>query len=265
MFAIKLTIFMQIREGHIVGDTNITYDEEFGINTFKRYIVQALGEEFWDKLIEGMKLPDIHTEYQCKCSNMHRFMEKFDEMADSETIKRILYKVRHGLTPANSVWAREKFLEMDDLDKFLQFHLQKELDMFIRLNVEGKDFYGQPITDEVLDFIKENPSMLAPVREGNKLLCMAFPGDMVKYLQAEDNRQKRYYACHCPFARESILAENTVSSTLCNCSLGHVMNFTEAFLDRELEGRVVSSVLGGDLVCKYEITIPDDIMDRYVR
>lgn len=248
-----------------MGDTSIVYGEEFGINTFKREICNTLGEAFWDKLIEGITLPDIHTECQCECCNMNCFMQRFEEMADSETVKRILYKVRHGLTPAISAWAREKFIELGDLDKFLQFHLQNELEMFIRLNAEGKDFYGQPITDEVLGFIKENPSMLAPVREGNKLLCMAFPGDMVQYLQAEDDRLKRYYACHCPFARESILAENKVSSSLCNCSLGHVMNFTEAFLDRELEGRVVSSVLGGDLVCRYEITIPEDIMERYVK
>ena len=40
---------------------------------------------------------------------------------------------------------------------------------------EKKDFYGQDITDEVLEFIRQNPSMLAPVRKGNKLYCMAFP------------------------------------------------------------------------------------------
>lgn len=75
---------------------------------------------------------------------------------------------------------------------------------------------------------------------------------------------KRYYACHCPFAKESILADETVSPTLCYCSLGHVMNFTEAFLGRELEGRVVRSVLNGDLTCKYEAIIPEDIMSKYL-
>ncbi len=42
------------------------------------------------------------------------------------------------------------------------------------------------------------------------------------------------------------------------------MNFAEAFLDRELEGRVVRSVLNGDLTCEYETEIPDDIMQKYV-
>ena len=42
------------------------------------------------------------------------------------------------------------------------------------------------------------------------------------------------------------------------------MNFTEAFMGRELEGKVVRSVLNGDLTCEYEIEIPDDIMQKYV-
>ena len=85
-----------------------------------------------------------------------------------------------------------------------------------------------------------------------------------RVLSVTDEKMKRYYACHCPFAKESILSENVVSSVLCNCSLGHMMNFVEAFMGRELRGKVVHSVLNGDLICEYEIEIPDDIMQKYV-
>ena len=43
------------------------------------------------------------------------------------------------------------------------------------------------------------------------------------------------------------------------------MNSMEALFDRELEGRPVRSVLNGDLSCEYEIDIPEDIMEKYVR
>lgn len=247
-----------------MGDTSIIYSDKFGINTFKREICVALGEAFWNELVEGIELPDIDNEYNCQCQNMQVFMRRLEERADAETVKQILYKVRHGLHPSQSAWAREKFLQVDDLDKFLQICHDNEISHFIELNREKKDFYGDEITDGVLEFIKSNPAMLAPVRKGNKLYCMAFPANMQKYLDATDEKMKRYHACHCPFAKESILSEVAVSSTLCNCSLGHVMNFTEAFLGRELEGRVLHSVLGGDLTCEYEITLPDDIMEEYV-
>lgn len=247
-----------------MGDTSVVYSDEFGIGTFKREICRALGEAVWNKIVDGISLPDIETECKCQCRNMQIFIKRLEENADAEVIKEILYKVRHGLHPSQSEWAREKFLEINDLDKFLQICHDNEMSHFIELNREKRDFYGDEITDDVLEFIKNNPTMLAPVRKGNKLYCKAFPANMQKYLDAADERMKRYYACHCPFAKESILSETAVSSTLCNCSLGHVMNFTEAFLGRALEGRVTHSVLSGDLSCEYEITLPDDIMEQYV-
>lgn len=244
-------------------DTKTDYSEQFGIATFKREICAELGEAFWEELVKDLELPDIDCECSCQCRNMYLFMKRLEEMTDGVTLKRILYKVRHGLHPSKCEWAHEEFLKIGNLDGFLNKHLHSELNHFIQLNHEGKDFYGQEITDEVLEFIKENPSMLAPVREGNKLHCMAFPFNMKEYLRADDEKMKRYYACHCPFAKESILSENVVPSVLCNCSLGHVMNFTEAFLGRALEGKVLRSVLRGDLTCEYEITIPIDIMQKY--
>lgn len=247
-----------------MGDTKIQYDRVFNIHTFQREICAELGESFWDKLVQGITLPDIETECSCQCRNMYAFMKRFEALADPDTVKKILYKVRHGLHPARAEWARKEFLEAGNLDAFLKKHHDSEWENFVRLHEEGKDFYGQEITGEVLEFIRQNPAMLAPVRKGNKLYCMAFPFNMKAYLEAADDRMKRYYACHCPFAKESILSDSVVSSTLCNCSLGHVMNFTEGFLGRSLRGSVLHSVLNGDLVCDYEIELPEDVMEEYV-
>lgn len=248
-----------------MGDTHLEYNEAFGMNTFKREICAELGEEFWDKLSENLTLPDMETEAQCQCCNMKAFMEKFGSMTDPETENRILTRVRHGVAPSQSAWAREEFLKAGDLDNFLEKHLRKELAGFERLNAEGKDFYGEEITDEVLEFLRKNPMILAPVRKGRKLYMQAFPANMKEYLNASGERMKRYYACHCPFAKESILSEAPVPASLCSCSLGHVMNFAEAFLDRKLEGRVLTSALKGDMVCTYEVSLPDDIMEMYVK
>ncbi|WP_455617415.1 hypothetical protein [Eisenbergiella sp.] len=248
-----------------MGDTNLEYDEGFGMNTFKREICAELGVEFWNKLTENLILPDMETEAKCQCCNMSAFMEKFDSMTEPETANKILARVRHGVTPSQSAWAREEFLKVGDLDKFLEGHLQKELAAFEKLYTEGKDFYGDEITEEVLEFLRQNPMVLAPVRKGSKLYMQAFPANMKEYLSSSGERMKRYYACHCPFAKESILSDAPVSDSLCSCSLGHVMNFAEAFLDRELNGRVLSSALKGDMVCTYEVSLPDDIMEKYVK
>ena len=182
-----------------MGDTKIVYDEKFGIATFKREICAELGETFWNELVKNIELPDIDSECKCQCHNMYLFMKRFEEMADEEIMKKILYKVRHGLHSSQSEWAHKEFMEIGNLDDFLNKHLNDELNHFIELNSEKKDFYGQEISDEVLAFIKENPKMLAPVREGNKLYCMAFPCNMKEYLNATNEKMKRYHAKICNF------------------------------------------------------------------
>jgi len=38
----------------------------------------------------------------------------------------------------------------------------------------------------------------------------------------------------------------------------------EAILNVELDGEVVESVLGGDLMCKYVIHLPDEILKAHI-
>lgn len=51
---------------------------------------------------------------------------------------------------SQTAWACEAFLKTDDLDAFLEQHLQNEWEHFVELNREGKDFYGQEITDDIM-------------------------------------------------------------------------------------------------------------------
>jgi hypothetical protein len=46
--------------------------------------------------------------------------------------------------------------------------------------------------------------------------------------------------------------------------LGHAKIMWEAIFDRELDGDVVQSALNGDLLCKYVVYLPKEIMDQYV-
>ena len=67
-----------------MGDTKISYDEQFGIRTFKREICSELGEPFWLELTDGLVLPDMETEAGCKCCNMHTFICRLEAMADEK-------------------------------------------------------------------------------------------------------------------------------------------------------------------------------------
>ena len=71
-----------------MGDTKINYNEQFGINIFKREICAELEEVFWQQMTNGLVLPDIETEADCKCCNMSAFMRRFEAMADRDIARK---------------------------------------------------------------------------------------------------------------------------------------------------------------------------------
>lgn len=242
----------------------IDYNDSIIINILRDEVYENLGKEAWDILTEGIGTPDIHNEAKCGYHTMREFMKRFDKITDKASAKAILANVRHGLKHSQFTWAKEKFSKYNNIDAFIKVCLNEEINNFTKLRDTEKDFYGQVINDEVLEFILSQPGMLTPVRRGSELHITGFPFNMIEYLKETDVRKKRYYACHCPFARESILHENEeVSRTLCYCSLGHAKIMWESIFDIQLDGDVVASVLNGDLLCKYVIFIPQEIIDKY--
>jgi len=81
-----------------------------------------------------------------------------------------------------------------------------------------------------------------------------------RYLAAEDIRMKRFYACHCPWIRNSIIQEEgAVSRHFCHCSLGHAKRPFDVAFAMAVTGRVIETVMDEDgLVCCFEIDIPQD-------
>lgn len=243
----------------------IAYESDIIMDTMKNMVCEKMGNQAWNILTEGINVPDINKECECGCKNMHEFMRRFDKMTDKALAKEVLTRVRHGLKHSQFNWAREKFAMCgNNIDTFMKTIYKEDVERFTHLRDICGDFYGQPITNEVYDFIFGAGILTENSRVGSQIHITAFLFDMVNYLKETDERKKRYYACHCPLARESILTEGAeVSRTLCYCSLGHAKVMWEAIFNRELDGEVIQSALGGDLMCKYVIYLPDEIVQKY--
>ena len=250
----------------IMSEINqVPYDEINVMNTLKDEFIKELGRDAWEEIAANIEIPADNMEINHLNKVMREFMKHFERSVDSQKCKEILCNVRHGLEKSNFTWAREKFLQYNDIDAFCSAMQRENMEGFTSAARSGEFFHGQPIDDSVLQFVKEQPYLLYGARDKNTIKAIAIPCETQKYLKEADVKLKKYYACHCQFARKSILQEQgPVSKTICNCSLGHTKIFWEAILDTQLKGEVLSSVLGDGLLCSFLIYLPDEIMEKYV-
>jgi hypothetical protein len=234
------------------------------IARMKERIGQSLGEEGWAEITRGFEAPDPAMDNGQLSAATFRLVRSFDERADRALAYTVFSGVCHALKREHLAWARQEFLKYENIDAFADA-IRKEQNEILRGFLErGESFYGQPIDQGVFDFVMSLDDLFYGRRSGDTITATAIPFRVRDYLDATDPVRKRYSACHCPFARESILREGqTVSQTICFCSLGHTKIFWEAALDTLLEGDVLMSALGGDSTCRFAVHLPDEILAKY--
>lgn len=247
-----------------MGEQIVYPDQGLIIKRMKEEVDDALGEGTWEEFRQAGPVPEEGMEEGELSSATKEMLKRFDQRVDPEVRKTAFCSVRHALTPQHLSWVRGLFLQYGNIDDFCQALRQENRAGFLRALETGETFHGQPVDQSVIDFFEENPYLLYGARKGRQIHATAIPCQTSAYLRETDLNKKRYLACHCAFARKSLLAEEgPVSNTLCYCSLGHTMIFWEVALDAKLTGDVAESVLGGGLLCKFVIDLPDEIMEKY--
>lgn len=224
---------------------------------------EYVGDEKRDEILSKEDLPPFGIPSSEKVDVTRDVMGKMEELLDSETCKKTLAAVAHGLPKDFRKGEREKYLDSDDIDDYLKKKRESVMEVMQAHRDEGTLFFGQEINDAVLEFLKSRPDVLVGERRGDIIYHTKIPYMAKKYLEETDERMKRYYACHCAWARESIkTGEEEVSPTFCYCSAGFTKMPWEAALDQPLETEMVKSVLQGDFECSFIIHLPKDMVPK---
>ncbi|MCP4633451.1 MAG: hypothetical protein GY855_11040 [candidate division Zixibacteria bacterium] len=106
--------------------------------------------------------------------------------------------------------------------------------------------------DKLIDYLHGKAFLNKPIRDGNTIYITKAPAFPDEYKKAKTKEEKRYYFCHCEYARAS---DSELSSTYCYCGAGWCQRIWEGILGHPVEIEVVESVLHGGDVCKFAVHI----------
>jgi hypothetical protein len=224
---------------------------------------ESVGEKKRDEVFRGIDMPPLGMPSSQKPRVTRAVMDQMEAKVDSETCKKVLSDVAHGMPKERYKEERERFLKAKSIDEYLEDKKQRAIAQLEKHRDEGTLFFNQEITDDVIEFVKSRPDIMTGAREDDRIIHTKIPYMTKEYLVETDERMKRYYACHCTWARESIrTGDLEISPTFCYCSGGFTKQPWEAALDQPLEVNMVKSALKGDMECKFTIQLPREVVDR---
>jgi len=226
-------------------------------------LTDELDEETRDRIFQSETPPPFGTSSLQKSRFNQVIVERMISTLGEDGCKELLKNSLRDLPDEWYKGEREKYLACANLDEFLQ----KKGDDFIAeleaIKNEGRLYFNQKINDEVIAYVNQHPEIRQGERQGNILYEAKIPYMTIEYLVEQDQAKKRYYYCHCPWARESLTkGETPVSATFCNCSAGFHKKYWEMVFDQPLEAEVIETVLNGDPWCRFAIYLPDGIVQQ---
>jgi hypothetical protein len=220
---------------------------------------ESFGVEIRDEVFAGIGVAHYGTSNTEKPAYMHPVIERLERRVGKEAVLEFLSPSLRDLPDEYYQGEREKYHQSGDIDAYLRLRKDEFVADLEACQRENRLFFSQEITDEVLDFVRDDPEMGGGRREGKVVYEAKIPYMTRQYLAESDPKMKRYYACHCPWVREAIKNEDVkLAEIFCQCSGGYHKKPFEVIFEQPLKVEVLESAIMGDDRCRFAIYLPDE-------
>ena len=224
---------------------------------------KAVGESKRYEIFDGISLPPLGTHSRNKPATTRKFTQKLETILGEKKAREILSSGPHAGPEEEYLPEKQDYMASKSLDDFLEKRRKEYLESLEKHMKEKTLYFTQEIDEEVLDYVRRTPTCQAGVREGGVIYVTKIPYMAKKYLHEKDPKRKRYYYCHCPWVRESIMSGVKISPNFCYCSAGFEKRVWDIIFNQPVEADVLETVLKGDYFCRFAIHIPEQYAESF--
>lgn len=231
---------------------------EVGMNLYTR-TAERFGTEVRDAVFEGFPVAPLGIPTPEKPATLQPVIERLEAKVGERACADFLGDSLRDLPEEYFLPEREKYLQAGNIDAYLSQRKEAFVAQLEACLRDGRPFFAQRITQEVIDYVRSEPEMGGGRRDGNIVYEVKIPFMTREYLAEADPTLKRYHYCHCPWAREAVRNPSLrVASTFCNCSAGFHKKPFEAVFGKPIKVDVLESVIKGDMRCRFAIHLPEE-------
>lgn len=215
------------------------------------------GEVVRHKVFQGFELPPLGAPHENYPQLTKIIMDRLKAELPNETCRKILTWNYHRVPAESFKEKKDRFEKSDSIDGYLKNEHKRFVDELKKFMNEGRIWYEQEITPEVLEFVRGNQEICTGVRRGNRIYLTKIPYAPKQYLDEKDSAMKRYYACHCPLVRSALRnGKIEISHMFCYCSAGYEKLGFDVIFEESVEVELLESALKGNPRCRFAIKIP---------
>ncbi len=215
------------------------------------------GEEIRQRVYEEIEFPQLGAPQEDYPELTKKILARMEAELPQAACRDIMTWNYHKVPAAAFDEAKKRFQKAKSIDEYLKGEHKRLVDELESHMKQGRLWFEQEITPEVLEFVKSNQEINTGVRRGDRIFKTKIPYAPKQFLKENNPNLRRYYACHCQLVRTAIRkGKPRISPTFCYCSGGYEKLHFNVIFDENVEVELLETLLKGDNRCRFAIKIP---------
>jgi len=219
------------------------------------------GKATYRRVFRDLEMPPLGSPQDSYPKLTKMIIDRMEAELPAQTCRDILTWNYHNIPIEAFKESKERFEKAASIDEYLKGEhegLIEDLENCIR---EGRPWFEQEITPEVVEFVRGNQEICTGLRQGDKIYLTKIPYAPRQFLKEEDPTMRNYYACHCQLVRTALRdGKPNIPATFCYCSAGFEKIHFDTIFDEPVEVELLETLLKGDGRCRFAIKIPKSKM-----
>ncbi len=213
------------------------------------------------KVFQGLEMPPLGSPQESYPKLTKMVLDRMEAELPARTCRQIMTWNYHNIPIEAFKESKDRFEKAASIDEYLKGEHQRlvrEMESCIR---EGRPWFEQEITPEVVEFVRGNQEICTGVRQGDKVYKTKIPYAPKQFLKEKDPTMRKYYSCHCQLVRTALRdGKPRIPATFCYCSAGFEKLHFDAIFGEPVDVELLETPLKGDARCRFAVRIPKSKM-----